>query len=260
MLKFCESNQMSDAIVAKVNIYYDYLSTNINSNVEGQDFALLPKPIMLELVQYGTLDAISSLCLLDVDSSEHRLGFVYSLMRYAVPNIALPDQLVLNDDDDADIHILRRGRAYARYFSVHHSSAQKDYFQEGEALCREGRVNTSSSAASGKYIKVLLRSVTDLALGSNSSGPFGFASVYARIGVGARKARSSVQTVSRGSVKWTESFAFHAPKAASSLQILLFDENDREVRQVTDPFIGVLIIIDMHTGRRFHWEVQYSIR
>lgn len=230
MLKFCESNKMGDTVVEKVNIYYDYLSESLNNNVESQDFQFLPKPILLELIQFGTFDAICSLYLLDVDSSEQRLGFVYSLIRYAEPTIALPNQVILNDDDDNDIHVLRQGRAYARYFRAQDSNPQKDYFQEGEALCREGRLNTSSFAASGKYIKVLLRSVNELSLGPNFTGPFGFSSVYARIGVGARKARSSMQAISRGSVKWKELFAFHAPKAASSLQILLFSETEREVR------------------------------
>lgn len=77
----------------------------------------------------------------------------------------------------SDIHILRRGRAFARIAghdsgSIDNNSGKtrRDYFQEGEALCREGRLNTTAAMSPGKLVSVTLRSLEGIHITGGSGG------------------------------------------------------------------------------------------
>jgi hypothetical protein len=93
MMQFCRSHDYSDDIQRKVALYYDYLSNNLQNSVEVQDFNLLPSPLQVEFAQMHAFDALCSLCLLDTENEEVRLGFVYSLLRHVELTIAIPGQV-----------------------------------------------------------------------------------------------------------------------------------------------------------------------
>lgn len=94
MLQFCHSQGYSDDISSKVALYYDYVSTDLQNSVEDKDFALLPAALQVEFVQLHCFDALCSLCLLDCEQVEVRLGFVYSVLRHVQLAIAIPGQVL----------------------------------------------------------------------------------------------------------------------------------------------------------------------
>lgn len=221
--QFCISNQYNDSIKNKVNAYFHYLSSELNNTVEADDFNFLPKPLMLEFVQFSSFEALCSLCLLDTKSQDIRLGFVYSLIRLAVPTIALPQQVILGMGD-SNVHILRRGKAYAR---INDGTQRRDYYQAGEALCRDGRLNTVVEATSpGKIINVTVDSVHIMESDSSIASRFISSQMHARLICGARKARTATKGHVHGQydAEWNEKFQFHAPNAVNRLDVLLFDE------------------------------------
>lgn len=71
-----------------------------------------------------------------------------------------------------DIHVLRRGMAYARLAGSMDEGhgRRRDYFQEGEALCREGRLNTTAAMSPGKLVSVTLRSLHTVSSGNGGGG------------------------------------------------------------------------------------------
>ena len=93
MLQFCRSHRYSEDIQGKVTLYYDYVSNKMQNSFEAQDFNLLSLPLKFEFVQNFAFDSLCSLCLLDTEDSDIRLGFVYSLLRHAELTIAIPGQV-----------------------------------------------------------------------------------------------------------------------------------------------------------------------
>lgn len=84
-----------------------------------------------------------------------------------------------------DIHILRRGKAYARlagqtrletgdsdggFGGKGRRPRRRDYFLEGEALCREGRLNTTAAMSPGKLVTVTLCSLESIHGSSSGIG------------------------------------------------------------------------------------------
>ena len=159
MIQFCHSHEYSDEIQKNVALYYAYLISRMDGSVELQDFRLLPVPMQIEFAEIHTFDTLCSLCLLDTDKAEAQLGFVYSLLRHVEPSIAIPGQVILGIGG-MDVHILRRGKAFARLadekYSSHNSGRRRNYYQIGEALCRQGQLTGNSP---GKLVTVTLRSL-----------------------------------------------------------------------------------------------------
>jgi CRP-like cAMP-binding protein len=269
LLSFSQSNQLPDSFKDKISSYFHYLSNELDDCVEIDDYKYLPKPLYHELIQAKCYDALCSLCLIDLESSEHRLGFVYSMIRYMVPTLAIPGQILLQVGDETNtIHILRRGKVYTRYYSGDGNggggngigSSTRDYFQEGEALCHEERLHTTNAISPGKLVQITLGSLQSVSISnqephsftsrvtqqSPASFPFlsaaGSATFYTKLSCGARKARSSNKSSnSKMMIKWNESFTFHVPRAVTCLQITIYDDKLREVHVLNSQSSSLLI-------------------
>ena len=267
MLQFCKSHQYSDDIQKNVALYYDYLSSTLQNSVEVQDFHLLPPALQVELAELHAFDPLCSLCLLDTDSTDLQLGFVHSLLRHIEPTIAIPGHVILGVGG-LDVHVLRRGKAYSRVAGLKSLSSKRDYYQIGEALCREGRLSHSTP---GKLVHVRLMSLEgeqSIPESQKGGGHVGLmrgqskymfggtsffgglanagrtSSVHARLCCGVKKltSRSKPFTFKGGKkkrvVKWDESFMFHVPKSATNVKILYFDKN----QTVDDGYMGMIEI------------------
>ena len=104
-----------------------------------------------------------------------------------------------------DIHILRRGKAYARQAGHDRletggsatgagagaggggiggggRSRRRDYFLEGEALCREGRLNTTAAMSPGKLVTVSLFKLEGLHGGGGGGGRRGSVTLSGFVG------------------------------------------------------------------------------
>lgn len=228
MNMFCTANHISEPVKAKIASYVSYLTHDLGSSPEIADMSLVPQPLMLEFIQSRTLNALCSLCLFDVEASDIRLGFVYSVTRLMTPTLYLPGQIILGSGD-SDIHVLRRGRAFMAL------NNGRDYFQEGDAICREGRINTATVFSPSKFVTVNIASF--LASNAKSSvqnsrrgslSRFGGSSMYIRLQCGARKARTSVKSCIGGCAQWNETIELQVPRGAETLQVLIFDEKQVE--------------------------------
>ena len=230
MTLFCNSNNVSEPVKAKIASYITYLTNDLGSSPEAADMLLLPKPLILEFIQSKALNSLCSLCLFDVDSPELRLGFVFSVTRLMTPTLYLPGQTILGAGD-SDVHVLRRGRAFAAI------NCGRDYFVEGDAICREGRINTATVFSPSKLVTInivnfLANTTKGTSVNASRRGSisrFGSSSMYVRIQCGARKARTSVKTYMGGCVQWNESIELQVPRGAETLHVLVFDEKQVEV-------------------------------
>lgn len=233
IILFCKSNQFIESLTDKIISYYEYLSNELNDNNECEDWKYLPKPLMLEFIQMKSFDVLCSLYLLDIDSSEHKLGFVYSIIRTITPTLAIPGQILLQMGD-IDIYILRKGKVYTRYFGIDEFEIpHRDYFQEGEVLSYEGRLFTTNTISPGKLVNITINSLQEVSITQPllSLSRFNKSTLYyTRLNCGASKTRTSSKYCnSRMIVNWNESFTFRVPRAVTSLQLTIHNDKKIEV-------------------------------